>query len=158
VTAGNNRPPPPIRRRALAAASRSPAPRARRLPVAIPARCIDVATAAAAAARRDRDRSPPAAVRRRSPAAAQNTNKQVFWHSSAHVLGQALELEFGVDLTIGPSLEEGFYYDCFMARLATSAPFFPPAAAFRFRFQFAAAAARPRVAPPPSLSSYCAAP
>ena len=37
---------------------------------------------------------------------------QTFWHSSAHVLGQALELEFGVDLTIGPALEEGFYYDC----------------------------------------------
>lgn len=39
---------------------------------------------------------------------------QTFWHSSAHLLGQALELEYGVDLTIGPSLEEGFYYDCFM--------------------------------------------
>lgn len=39
---------------------------------------------------------------------------QAFWHSSAHLLGQALELEFGVDLTIGPALEEGFYYDCFM--------------------------------------------
>ncbi len=39
---------------------------------------------------------------------------QAYWHSSAHALGQALELEFGVDLTIGPSLEEGFYYDCFM--------------------------------------------
>ncbi|WIA11803.1 hypothetical protein OEZ86_002795 [Tetradesmus obliquus] len=40
--------------------------------------------------------------------------KETFWHSSAHVLGQALELEFGVDLTIGPALEEGFYYDCHM--------------------------------------------
>eukprot|EP00198_Chlamydomonas_reinhardtii_P006862 XP_001696198.1 threonine-tRNA ligase [Chlamydomonas reinhardtii] len=40
--------------------------------------------------------------------------KDAFWHSSAHLLGQALELEFGVDLTIGPALEEGFYYDCFM--------------------------------------------
>lgn len=30
------------------------------------------------------------------------------------MLGQALELEYGVDLTIGPSLEEGFYYDCYM--------------------------------------------
>eukprot|EP00775_Hariotina_reticulata_P003330 gene3330-3607_t len=40
--------------------------------------------------------------------------KETFWHSSAHVLGQVLELEYGVDLTIGPSLEEGFYYDCFM--------------------------------------------
>ena len=29
-------------------------------------------------------------------------------------LGQALELEFGADLTIGPALEEGFYYDCFL--------------------------------------------
>ncbi|GAB4814792.1 hypothetical protein N2152v2_001838 [Parachlorella kessleri] len=40
--------------------------------------------------------------------------KETFWHSSAHVLGQALELEFGCDLTIGPALEEGFYYDCYL--------------------------------------------
>jgi threonyl-tRNA synthetase len=40
--------------------------------------------------------------------------RETFWHSSAHVLGEALELEFGVDLTIGPALEEGFYYDCYM--------------------------------------------
>ena len=40
--------------------------------------------------------------------------RDAFWHSSAHLLGQALELEFGVDLTIGPALGEGFYYDCFM--------------------------------------------
>eukprot|EP01025_Chloroclados_australasicus_P039895 TRINITY_DN4154_c0_g1_i3.p1 TRINITY_DN4154_c0_g1~~TRINITY_DN4154_c0_g1_i3.p1 ORF type:complete len:731 (+),score=93.00 TRINITY_DN4154_c0_g1_i3:222-2414(+) len=40
--------------------------------------------------------------------------REAYWHSSAHVLGQALELEFGVDLTIGPALEEGFYYDCYM--------------------------------------------
>lgn len=39
---------------------------------------------------------------------------QAFWHSSAHLLGQALELEFGADLTIGPSLDEGFYYDCYL--------------------------------------------
>lgn len=39
---------------------------------------------------------------------------QCFWHSSAHVLGQALELELGADLTIGPALEEGFYYDCYL--------------------------------------------
>ena len=30
------------------------------------------------------------------------------------MLGEVLELTFGCDLTIGPSLEEGFYYDCFM--------------------------------------------
>ena len=28
------------------------------------------------------------------------------------MLGEVLELSFGCDLTIGPSLEEGFYYDC----------------------------------------------
>jgi threonyl-tRNA synthetase len=39
---------------------------------------------------------------------------QTFWHSSAHLLGQALELEYGADLTIGPALEEGFYYDCYI--------------------------------------------
>lgn len=41
-------------------------------------------------------------------------NLQTFWHSSSHILGQALELEFGVDLTIGPAIEEGFYYDCYL--------------------------------------------
>lgn len=30
------------------------------------------------------------------------------------MLGQALELEYGADLTIGPALSEGFYYDCFL--------------------------------------------
>ena len=39
---------------------------------------------------------------------------QAMWHSSAHVLGQALEQMYGVDLTIGPTIEEGFFYDCFM--------------------------------------------
>eukprot|EP00879_Flechtneria_rotunda_P033620 GHRR01037254.1.p1 GENE.GHRR01037254.1~~GHRR01037254.1.p1 ORF type:complete len:384 (+),score=98.90 GHRR01037254.1:378-1529(+) len=36
------------------------------------------------------------------------------------MLGQALELEYGVDLTIGPALEEGFYYDCYMGDKALS--------------------------------------
>jgi len=40
--------------------------------------------------------------------------KHTYWHSSSHVLGEALELEYGADLTIGPALEEGFYYDCFL--------------------------------------------
>ncbi|CAK0779434.1 hypothetical protein CVIRNUC_004773 [Coccomyxa viridis] len=40
--------------------------------------------------------------------------KETFWHSSAHVLGEALEACFGAKLTIGPALEEGFYYDCFL--------------------------------------------
>ncbi|KNC46594.1 threonyl-tRNA synthetase [Thecamonas trahens ATCC 50062] len=37
--------------------------------------------------------------------------KHAFWHSSAHVLGQALEMIFGGALGIGPALEQGFYYD-----------------------------------------------
>src|SRR6185369_10226243 len=39
-----------------------------------------------------------------------------FWHSSAHVLGQALEKEFAESkLCIGPPLDEGgFYYDVYM--------------------------------------------
>ena len=38
--------------------------------------------------------------------------KQAFWHSSAHILAQALEELFpGVKLTIGPAIENGFYYD-----------------------------------------------
>ena len=38
--------------------------------------------------------------------------KKAFWHSSSHVLAQALEeLYPGVRLTIGPAIENGFYYD-----------------------------------------------
>ncbi|EER17786.1 conserved hypothetical protein [Perkinsus marinus ATCC 50983] len=39
--------------------------------------------------------------------------KDTFWHSSAHILGEALEQEYGCYLTIGPPLENGFYYDGF---------------------------------------------
>ncbi len=38
--------------------------------------------------------------------------KKAFWHSTAHVLAQALEeLYPGVKLSIGPAIENGFYYD-----------------------------------------------
>ena len=38
--------------------------------------------------------------------------KAAFWHSSAHILAQTLEQLYpGVKLTIGPSIERGFYYD-----------------------------------------------
>jgi len=38
--------------------------------------------------------------------------KKAFWHSSAHLLAQALEQMYpGIKLTIGPAIEEGFYYD-----------------------------------------------
>ncbi|KAK3790525.1 hypothetical protein RRG08_060574 [Elysia crispata] len=35
----------------------------------------------------------------------------VFWHSSAHILGEAMELHCGGHLCYGPPIEEGFYYD-----------------------------------------------
>lgn len=41
--------------------------------------------------------------------------KHVFWHSSAHLVGEALERIYGVHLCVGPALEEGFFYDVFMA-------------------------------------------
>ena len=38
--------------------------------------------------------------------------KKAFWHSSSHVVAQALEeLYPGIKLTIGPAIENGFYYD-----------------------------------------------
>lgn len=38
--------------------------------------------------------------------------KKVFWHSSSHILAQALQdLYPGIKLTIGPAIENGFYYD-----------------------------------------------
>ncbi|UOQ68312.1 threonine--tRNA ligase [Hymenobacter volaticus] len=38
--------------------------------------------------------------------------KATFWHSSAHLLAEALEALYpGVKLGIGPSIENGFYYD-----------------------------------------------
>ncbi|CAG8448725.1 11683_t:CDS:10 [Acaulospora colombiana] len=37
--------------------------------------------------------------------------KKVFWHSSAHVLGEACERHYGCHLCIGPPLDDGFYYE-----------------------------------------------
>ncbi len=38
--------------------------------------------------------------------------KSVFWHSSAHILAEAVQnLYPGTKITIGPSIEAGFYYD-----------------------------------------------
>ena len=37
--------------------------------------------------------------------------QETFWHSSAHVLGQTMEREFGVHLCHGPPTEAGFFYD-----------------------------------------------
>jgi threonyl-tRNA synthetase len=37
----------------------------------------------------------------------------VFWHSSAHVLGEELERDFGVHLCHGPPTDNGFFYDAY---------------------------------------------
>ncbi|XP_059658552.1 threonine--tRNA ligase, mitochondrial 1-like [Cornus florida] len=45
--------------------------------------------------------------------------RDTFWHSSAHILGQSLEMEFGCKLCIGKCTTrgEGFYYDAFYGEL-----------------------------------------
>ncbi|CAK7206452.1 threonyl-tRNA synthetase [Sporothrix eucalyptigena] len=37
--------------------------------------------------------------------------KRVYWHSSAHILGEAAEKTFGCHLCFGPPTDEGFFYD-----------------------------------------------
>ena len=37
--------------------------------------------------------------------------KRVFWHSSAHILGEAAERHYGCHLCIGPPTEDGFFYE-----------------------------------------------
>ncbi|KAH9773421.1 threonine--tRNA ligase 1 [Citrus sinensis] len=45
--------------------------------------------------------------------------RDTFWHSSAHILGQAIEQQYGCKLCIGPCTTrgEGFYYDAFYGDL-----------------------------------------
>ncbi|XP_049284736.1 threonine--tRNA ligase 1, cytoplasmic isoform X2 [Anopheles funestus] len=38
----------------------------------------------------------------------------VFWHSSAHILGEAMEKRYGGHLCYGPPIDNGFYYDMFL--------------------------------------------
>jgi len=43
---------------------------------------------------------------------ADETGKNIFWHSSAHLLAEALEALYpGIQLGIGPAIDRGFYYD-----------------------------------------------
>ena len=37
--------------------------------------------------------------------------KKVFWHSSAHVLGEACECNLGAHICLGPPTDEGFFYE-----------------------------------------------
>eukprot|EP00033_Pygsuia_biforma_P002710 GCRY01002994.1.p1 GENE.GCRY01002994.1~~GCRY01002994.1.p1 ORF type:complete len:694 (+),score=204.63 GCRY01002994.1:67-2148(+) len=51
--------------------------------------------------------------------------QHVFWHSSAHLLGQSMELFYPEgQLTIGPAVEEGFYYDIYLADKSVSSDHF----------------------------------
>lgn len=47
--------------------------------------------------------------------------KQVFWHSSAHILGEAIEKIYGGHLCYGPPIENGYYYDVFMCGASCNA-------------------------------------
>ncbi|KAK9886632.1 hypothetical protein WA026_017555 [Henosepilachna vigintioctopunctata] len=49
----------------------------------------------------------------------------VFWHSSAHILGEALERIYGGCLCYGPPIENGFYYDMFLDNKSVVAGDFP---------------------------------
>lgn len=40
--------------------------------------------------------------------------KSVLWHSTAHMLGEAMECKYHGELCIGPPLEDGFYYDIYL--------------------------------------------
>lgn len=41
--------------------------------------------------------------------------KSVLWHSTAHMLGEAMECKYHGELCIGPPIEDGFYYDMHMS-------------------------------------------
>ncbi|NWX84941.1 SYTC2 ligase, partial [Nothoprocta pentlandii] len=49
----------------------------------------------------------------------------VYWHSSAHILGEAMESYFGGCLCYGPPIENGFYYDMYIEDRGVSSSEFP---------------------------------
>ena len=52
--------------------------------------------------------------------------KKAFWHSTSHIVAQALEeLYPGIKLTIGPAIDNGFYYDVDLAEGSISDKDFP---------------------------------
>ncbi|XP_043499803.1 threonine--tRNA ligase 1, cytoplasmic isoform X1 [Polistes fuscatus] len=51
--------------------------------------------------------------------------QQVFWHSSAHILGEAMERVYGGCLCYGPPIENGFYYDMYLGDKGISNLDFP---------------------------------
>jgi threonyl-tRNA synthetase len=53
------------------------------------------------------------------------SGKRVFWHSSAHVLGEAAERHYGSHLCIGPPTEEGFFYEMAIENRPVTAADYP---------------------------------
>ena len=52
--------------------------------------------------------------------------KMCFWHSSAHIMAEALELLYsGIKLGIGPAINNGFYYDVDLGDHVLSSDDFP---------------------------------
>uniref|UniRef100_A0A8K9X4L8 threonine--tRNA ligase n=2 Tax=Oncorhynchus mykiss TaxID=8022 RepID=A0A8K9X4L8_ONCMY len=51
--------------------------------------------------------------------------KAVYWHSSAHIMGEAMERVYGGCLCYGPPIENGFYYDMFLDQEGVSSNDFP---------------------------------
>ena len=49
----------------------------------------------------------------------------VFWHSSAHILGEAMERHYGGHLCYGPPIENGFYYDMWIDDRSVAPADFP---------------------------------
>ncbi|KAF8884216.1 tars protein [Gymnopilus junonius] len=49
--------------------------------------------------------------------------KRVFWHSSAHVLGEAAERHYGCHLCLGPPTDDGFFYEMSTDRPVTNADY-----------------------------------
>ncbi|KAI5145147.1 threonyl-tRNA synthetase [Nematocida parisii] len=56
---------------------------------------------------------------------ADEDGKKVFWHSSAHILGEACENTFSCHLCLGPPTESGFFYEMDMDRAVTPEDYKP---------------------------------